>query len=502
MSNKKRTSEQSKGGIKRFFSSRSTRRGITSIGVTVLVIAAVILVNVILAILSSHHAMYVDVTANRTYKLQSATVDYLNNLDREVDIYVLASEEDLTTTASTNYQFYVQANRLLHEFEYTSDKIRLHYVDLVKNPTFLADYPDVNRSQSHMMLIVSGKNYTTLDPTDVFSYDTETYQEEGYMVVNSQHIEQSVTTAILKVTDDEHTVVSVLTGLDEADISAFGSRLAMNAYDVESVNLYTGDISEKSEFLIIYKPLSDIDEDIYKKLSDWLYNDGNYGHHIIYFANDDVDAALYPNLNALTSDYGMAVKYAYIFEKDEDHLIPGNNLNNSLFDYADAEFTKDLNSKSKKIIMGGERGTLAIDGLDNAVASPLLNSSEDVQLYDIKTQELQDVEGTLCGAAIGRKGGASGANSSVVVVGSYYAVSNLYLTADTYNNAAYFVNLFNVLSEKPNAGIIIEGKDPTSTELGVSSAADISFLGIFVRFILPAAVLIAGLVIWIKRRHQ
>ena len=198
----------------------------------------------------------------------------------------------------------------------------------------------------------------------------------------------------------------------------------------------------------------------------------------------------------------MAVKYAYIFEKDEDHLIPGNNLNNSLFDYADAEFTKDLNNKSKKIIMGGERGTLAIDVLDNAVASPLLNSSEDVQLYDIKTQELQDVEGTLCGAAIGRKGGASGANSSVVVVGSYYAVSNLYLTADTYNNAAYFVNLFNVLSEKPNAGIIIEGKDPTSTELGVSSAADISFLGIFVRFILPAAVLIAGLVIWIKRRHQ
>ena len=501
MSNKKQSSA-SKNGRKGFLSSRSTRRGLTSVGVTVLVIAAVILLNVILAILSSHRAMYVDVTANRTYKLQSATVDYLNGLDRDVDIYVLASEEDLTTTASTNYQYYVQANRLLHEFEYSSDRINLHYVDLVKNPTFLSQYPNVNRSQSHMLLIVCGENYTTLDPTDVFSYDTDTYEEQGYMVVNSQHVEQSVTTAILNVTDAEHVAVGVLEGHDEADSSAFTSRLLMNAYDVESVNLYTGDIPAKTEFLIIYKPLTDIDEDEYKKLGDWLNNDGKYGHNIVYFPNDDLDTALYPNLNALLSDYGMAVSYSYIFEKDEDHLIPGNNLNNSLFDYADNTFTEDLSNKSKKIIMGGERGTLAIDVLDTTVAAPMLNSSDNVSRYDIKTQELQDVDGVLCGAAVGRKGGASGVNSSIVVVGSYYAVSNLYLTANTYNNAAYFVNLFNVLSEKTDAGIIIEGKDPTATELGVSSAGDISFLGILVRFIIPAIVLIAGLIIWIRRRHR
>ena len=37
-----------------------------------------------------------------------------------------------------------------------------------------------------MMLIVSGENYLALAPTDVFSYDTKTYQEEGSMAVTSQ----------------------------------------------------------------------------------------------------------------------------------------------------------------------------------------------------------------------------------------------------------------------------------------------------------------------------
>lgn len=502
MKNKNKNTSEKKQGFKSFLKAKNTRRGAASVGVTALVIVAVILVNVIFAILSYRRAMYIDVTANRSYKLQSVTLDYIKDLDKDVDIYVLANEDDLENPNSSNYTYYVQANRLLHEFEYNSDHITLHYVDLVKNPTFLSKYPDVNRSESHFMLVTCGDNYTVVDPTDVFSYDTETYQQQGYMVAKSQHVEQSVTTAILKVTDSERVTVSVLTGQDEADMSAFASRLAMNAYNVESVNLSGGEISDNSEFLVIYKPLADIDEDIFKKLSDWLYNDGKYGHHVIYFPNDDLAPSFYPNLNALLTDYGMEVDYGYIYEENTDYLVPGTNLNNSLFDYADTEFTENLVNRSKRIIMGGERGTLSINVKDGALASQLLVSSSDVELYDIGSQELQSVDGVLCGAAIGRKGGSTGVNSSVVVIGSYYAVSNLYLTATTYNNAEYFINMFNVLSHKDDVGIIIEGKDPASAELGVSSVKDIEFIGVFVRFILPGLALIAGLIVWIRRRHQ
>lgn len=502
--NKKTTKKPSenKKGFKQFAAARNTRRGATSVGITVLLIAAIVLVNAVLAILSDRSAMYIDVTANRNFKLQSVTIDYIKTIDKDIDIYVLANEEDLENNASTNYQYYVQANRLLHEFEYNSDKIRLHYVDLVKNPTFLTAYPNVNRSVSHMMLITCGDNYTTIDPTDVFSYDTKTYQSEGSMVVQSQHVEQTVTAAILKVSSTERVTVSVLTGQDEEDCSAFSARLSMNAYNVETVNLYTDKISDNSQFLIIYKPLADIDKDLYDTLTKWLNNDGKYGRHIFYFPNDDVAAELFPNLNSLLADYGMEVDYAYIFEKDSDHLLPGNNTNTSIFDYADTDFTKDLTDKNKKIVMGGMRGTMPIKLTDPKTASPLLVSSDNVERFDIKSQTLGETEGTLCGAAIGRKSGPSGTYSSVVTVGSYYAVSNLCLTAESYNNAAYFINMFNVLSQKKDVGILIEGKSPTSTELGVSSKNDLTFLSVLVRFVLPGLVLIAGLIVWIRRRHQ
>ena len=77
-----------------------------------------------------------------------------------------------------------------------------------------------------------------------------------------------------------------------------------------------------------------------------------------------------------------------------------------------------------------------------------------------------------------------------------------YLSTGAYNNAAYFVNLFNVLADRDDVSVIIEGKDPSSNELGVTSQGSIAFPAILVRFIIPIAVLAAGLIIWIRRRHK
>ena len=58
-----------KKGFRNFVTARNTRRGATSVGITALIIAAIVLVNVILAVLSDRSAMYIDVTANRNFKL-------------------------------------------------------------------------------------------------------------------------------------------------------------------------------------------------------------------------------------------------------------------------------------------------------------------------------------------------------------------------------------------------------------------------------------------------
>jgi hypothetical protein len=90
----------------------------------------------------------------------------------------------------------------------------------------------------------------------------------------------------------------------------------------------------------------------------------------------------------------------------------------------------------------------------------------------------------------------------VVVIGSYDAVQPNYLSISSYNNAAYFVNVFNTLSAKDDVSVIIEGKDPSANDLGLTSVSEIQFPAILVRFVIPIGVLIAGLIIWIRRRHK
>lgn len=504
--NNRNTDKKNAGAFSRFLKARSTRRGALSLGVTVLLIAAVVLLNIIMSAVTDRHPLYIDVTANASYVLQDITTEYTAGITKDVTINVLQKEADFENGDNTNYQFYIQANKLIRGIAASSDRIDLHYIDLTANPTFTADYPDIDWTQSHILLVSCGDRYRALDLTDLFDYDQEQYYYYGTYVISSQHIEQALLTAIMNVTADSKTKVTVLSGQGEQDMSSFTSLLENNAYEIETVSLLNGTIADDSEFVVIFDPDVDIDEDIYQTLSDWLYHNGKYGRHLVYFPNDQHDLSEYPNLNALIGDYGMALRYGYIYENDNTKLVPGYNHYISVFDYADDAYTAGLRNTDIPVVMSL---TLPVTITDTDTAAALLNSSDKAFFFpkDLSEDDAADFDPSpevLCGAAIGTKndGTEDGLSSTVTVIGSYDAVTENYLKINSYNNAAYFVNLFNTLSQKDDQSIIIEGKDPSAAELGVSSAADIAFASVLVRFILPAAVLIAGLVIWIRRRHR
>ena len=146
---------------------------------------------------------------------------------------------------------------------------------------------------------------------------------------------------------------------------------------------------------------------------------------------------------------------------------------------------------------------------DTTMAKPLLVSSEKSFLFplDLKQEDAESFKPEtqkLNGAAIGvhNDGTEGGKSSSVIVIGSYEALRANYLSITSYNNAAYFVNLFNTLSDRDDVSIVIEGKDPSAKELGVTSLDAIAVPSILVRFVIPFGVLLVGLIIWIRRRHR
>ncbi|MBR1534949.1 MAG: Gldg family protein, partial [Ruminococcus sp.] len=425
MNNEKKTSK-AKGGFKSFLRSRGTRRGSLSVLITVLFIAAVVLVNIVLSAVTDKLPLYLDVTENSSYQLQPETKEYLAEITKPVDIYILQKETDFESGDSSSYKYYVQANKLLHAMESSSDNVELHYVDLTAEPAFTSPYPQIDWTKSHIALVTSGDLYRAVDLTDMFTYDQEQYYYYGTYVITQQNVEQSMMTAIMNVTTEDKTKVTVLTGQGEQSLTPLTTLLENNAYEVEEISLLNGSISDDSEYVIIYDPDLDIDEEIYTTLTKWLDNDGKYGHNLVYFPNDQHPLTDYPNLNALLADYGMAVEYGYIYETDESYVLPGANHYLSIYDYGDdTTYTDGLRNASIPVVMNL---SMPITITDETMAKPLLLSSEKsfllpLDLSDEETESFEPDYQVLCGAAIGQHndGTDDSKNSSVIIIGSYEA---------------------------------------------------------------------------------
>lgn len=483
------------------FKSRKFKRGWMSILLTVIFIAVIVGLNIVTTMLSNRFSLSVDLTSNNAYELTEPSVEYLTGLDKDINIYVLSAEKNLESLG----EYYVQANKLIHKFEQTSDKVSLEYINLAQNPTFTSKFPDINwQSSSYIMIVACGDEYRGVKADDIFEYDQEALSYYGEYVVKSQKVEQGVITAMLNVTAEEKIGVTILNGHGEQDSTAISNLLESNAYSVENVSLLNAKISDDSQFVLLYAPSNDIDKDAYDTLTDWLYNSGNYGHTLIYMPNDQTTGDT-PYIDALLEEWGMTVSKSYTFETDSKYMTnsPYPYLI-SIFDYSEQDFSSKLRDTSIPVVM---MYTLAIDINDQSAVTPLLTTSSSAVKMPLTADESWDYKEeeplSLCGAAISTQSDADEKNSSnVIVFGSYSAFSQSALSATSFNNASYLVNIFNTIAERDEVGITIEGKPLDNSELGNTSSFTTSMLGALFMYILPIAVIVIGIIIWIRRRHR
>ena len=97
---------------------------------------------------------------------------------------------------------------------------------------------------------------------------------------------------------------------------------------------------------------------------------------------------------------------------------------------------------------------------------------------------------------------ANDSESRIIVFGSEKMFSKEFMTINSFNNAAYLVNIFNTISDKGDNSVTIESKELKNTELGVTDASTGAAMMIIFVIALPLAVLIIGLVLWIRRRNK
>lgn len=479
------------------FSSRKFKKGSFAVVFTCLVIVAVIVLNILVNVLQSKvPALSFDMTGQNLYELSQSSKDLVSKVDKEVVINVLG-KEDAYTQADENF---LKANALIKKYTAENDKISINYIDLQSNPTFVNKYPNENLT-SFSYIVTCGDRYKYLDVSgDLFTLGTD--QTTGSTYVQESNVESAVTTAIYYVTSDNQTKVTVLNGFSGSsqgsNLTSLTSLLKSNNYDVQEINLLTDEIPQDSDIAVLYQPTADLTDEAAKRITDYLSNGGKYGKNLFYVPTyTKLDS---PNIDSILEEWGMSLGQGVVAETDQSYL-PVNNYYFSIYDYEGNEYTSDIKN-SKRYLMGAYTRPVIINDASKVTAIATTSQSCAMRSFDADEDwdATQHIEGSFNAGAVSVRAGDE-AKSTLTVWGSEMSFYSSWINSSTYVNSEYFVNLFNKLTNRQDNGITIAGKNTQSAQLGIMSD-QILFIGATFMYLIPAVVLVLGLVIWIRRRHR
>lgn len=237
-----------------------------SVLITVLVIAAVILLNVIFSALSSKYLWYIDLTREGIYTLSDNCIDLLDETFDKVDarreeqgisepLKVKIKFCNLEDNIMENtYQRYVlmTARELAERFP---DVVEIEYINIWENPTAVEKYKKTTLTNiySSDVIVESGTEYRHI------SLDKFYLTNSGSSTPWAYFGEKRFASAVLAVTQAESPVAGVLTGHGEQfKDAALGYLLELAGYEILAIDdLVNTELPDNCRLLVCYNPTSD-----------------------------------------------------------------------------------------------------------------------------------------------------------------------------------------------------------------------------------------------------
>lgn len=489
-----------KGGIMAIFS--------------VIVIAVVILANLIFGKLPARYRQW-DLSSSQILTLSETTLGILKNLDQNITIHVVADPDTVDERISSFVELYAQ----------NSDRIQIIEEDPILHPDVLTRL-DVQPGNILVECEGTGKR-TVISFDDIIQIDLMAYYQYQQISETAFDGEGQLTSAIHYVANETATTAYTLTGHQESALpQAVTDSLDKSGFTMAELNLMTQpEVPADCSLLIIHNPQKDISADEKTSLLDYLKNGG----HLMLLAG----AAETPltNLNSLCAEYGMDLKNGFTADQAPGHYYQNNPF--SIIPEHDNSSGMLTGISTSDSILLNYAGAIEIqeelrDGLN---VSPILTTSESGIFLDPITQE--QTEGSYVVAAVATEdtvtalheataseAEASGENSSSQETeasgGTGDSQENQPKTVFTVIAAPSLIDE-SILTLFPNLmnlnlfmnGAVYEMPGVTSLSIPAKSLKTTynmvtagGLWGAMFIILIPLIFLIAGFVIWMKRRKK
>ncbi len=376
------------------------RRGGYSLAITAIVLAGLIVFNWLISSLADRFNLEFDMTADKKNSISEKNIDYIKNLDADVLVTIIGGEEDFAGAmayyAQNYYGVSISSNADLEYFEQTmtlaakyhdfNDRITIKYID-PQSTEFTAistTYSSYTLGYGDMLVTssVSGKERVkVLKFEDIYVISSpNSYTQSATLAANK--LETGLTSAIAYVTSSDSKKVAVLSGHSKNNYTeAYKELLTANNYDITEISdkLITN-ISSDYDAIIISAPSIDFIGSELDVISAFLENGGKMGKGLIYFA--DATCPALPNLSSFLKQWGIEVGEGILFESDENNHMPDAPSTMGLFpvELEDDDITEKLNMAIADYIVPMKvceastlqrSATALMQTLDSAVVAPI-----------------------------------------------------------------------------------------------------------------------------------
>jgi gliding motility-associatede transport system auxiliary component len=471
----------------KIFQDKQIRYGGYAALITIILLASLVALNLLVQQLPAR----LDLTENKLFSLSDQTDDLIQGLENPVKIYALYAAGKEEPNVAEILRKYEQASRL----------ISVEFVDPDLNPGFVTGYDDTGEGIAPGSLIIeSGDLYRVIPHIELYNIS---YSQQGQPQLMGMQVEPKVSQAIHYVSSGYTPKVYQLTGHGEFSLDDYGISPALEAenYEIETLNLLTREFPEDASVLLILSPRYDIPQEEQRKIHDYI----DSGGRALLLA--DFIGPPSNELNNLLRSYGLEIEPGFIMENDKNRYTGGSPLFIAPR-MLEHEILEPLKENNLSVITPNAVEITELERKPGTIElTPLLASTEQSwRRTDIQNssplKQPGDVAGphTIAWAVERQQYNDSDPESfRLVVMGNSIFLGSIPPYGQIKGNVDYFLNALAWVNERSES-INIRSKSLFRVPMRLSTMQIIIYSGILI-ILIPAAFLLAGLTVWLRRRH-
>ena len=473
---------------------RRRKIGLLSVISIIVVIAAVIAFNWFVDYLANRYVLEIDMTAESEYEISEDTAQLLASLKEPVTITVLCNETDYDNDSDLR-----RLPKVLQRYvQLSNGNVTLNYVNAVANPELFSKYDNLGDLSTGDIIVESAKRYKALEPHDLLEY---TRSDSGSYYATGLRAEQRLTSAILYVTANKIPKASYIVGHNEnTNLDTLETLLNTSNYDVDTIKLMqTAEIPSDVDMIIISEPKGDYTEEEIQVIDDFLEEGGRM---IVSFA---VNTPSLPHLEEYFEEWGVHYEQSIVY--DPALCFAGNPMA-ILPQVETVENLTDNLSRDSSVVVVNPRPVSVLWANDNWKGTqPLLTTSSAAYAKDTGSvtnayeQSAEDVTGPFNVGVLSYQSKMHNLNATM----SYVLFLNAGFISDTtlgngsFMNQDYMLAALNFMSDDSEA-VVINSKNLESAALVITgSTRRVLF---YTLIAIPFVILLAGIVVWVRRRHK